>query len=161
MRLITSVSVILLTFYSIIEVNAQFTNTVDYPQVSADNVYKFDLTFSEGLSMSINQKKDGEFDPVDFNTTDGKFYVKDKNLFHACHIGSLVTDKHELDTLVTVDGRHRTMIFVNDQFPGPPIVVPKGAQLEITVVNHLRAEILSIHWHGQTQMNSFQVSYIC
>lgn len=151
--------VCLLAFFnlSLHRSNAKFTNQVIYPSSSTQKVYKFDLHFEEGLSMSINQKEDGEFDPVDFSLDDGKFNVRNKDLFKSCNLSEPVVDKKQLDTIVTVDGRHRTMLFVNEQFPGPPIVVPKGAKVEITVHNHLRAESISIHWHGQTQKDSFQM----
>lgn len=143
-----------LTFLSLIE--CKFSNIVQYPDLT-QKVFKYDLHFKNGLSMSVNNKINSEFDPVDFNLTDGRFYVRDKDPFNACSLNKLLTNQEDLDSIVTVDGRHGSMIFVNDQFPGPPIVVSKGSQIEITVHNHFRSEILSVHWHGQTQLNSFQM----
>ena len=140
-----------------IEIDAKFSNVIEYPKSDDQKVYKFEMHFHEALTMSINQKEDGEFDPVDFNMADGKFYVRDKDLFNKCKMNTLVTDQEKIDTILTVDGRHRSIITINEQFPGTPIVVPKGANLEITVYNHLRAEAISIHWHGQTQKNTFQM----
>ncbi|XP_031570019.1 laccase-4-like [Actinia tenebrosa] len=53
-----------------------------------------------------------------------------------------------LDKVHTVDGYNRTIITINDQFPGPTIEVMEGAEVVVTVVNELLKEGLSIHWHG-------------
>lgn len=139
------------------QANAKFNNVVEYPKSFKDSVYKFELVFDEGLSMSVFQEAYREFDPVVYDTATSQFYLRNKSLSAACDQKSLLTDQKLIDTIVTVDGRHRYMVLVNDQFPGPPIVVPKNARVEIKVVNNLRAETLSVHWHGQTQKNTFQM----
>ncbi|XP_048577660.1 LOW QUALITY PROTEIN: L-ascorbate oxidase [Nematostella vectensis] len=53
-----------------------------------------------------------------------------------------------LDKVHTVDGINRTIITINDQFPGPTIEVTEGAEVVVTVVNHLLKEGVTIHWHG-------------
>jgi hypothetical protein len=141
----------------VFQANAKFNNVVEYPKSFNDSVYKFELVFDEGLSMSVFQEAYREFDPVVYDTVTSQFYLRNKSLSAACDQKSLLTDQKLIDTIVTVDGRHRYMVLVNDQFPGPPIVVPKNARVEIKVVNNLRAETLSVHWHGQTQKNTFQM----
>ncbi|KAM6562773.1 hypothetical protein CsatB_022771 [Cannabis sativa] len=62
-----------------------------------------------------------------------KFHIKLKNVTRLCHTKSIVT--------------------VNDQFPGPRIVAREGDRLLINVVNHIQNNI-SIHWHGIRQIRS-------
>ena len=105
MLLINFALTIFFSIFFIIE--TKFNNVVEYPKDLNQGVYKFELTFEEGLSMSINSKEIGEFDPVNFNLTDGRFYVRNKNLFEKCGIQELVTDISEIDSIVVTDGRHR------------------------------------------------------
>ncbi|KAI6133420.1 multi-copper oxidase laccase-like protein [Pisolithus croceorrhizus] len=48
------------------------------------------------------------------------------------------------------DGYKRTMLVVNNQFPGPLIEVNSGDELIVNVFNHL-PNGTTIHWHGQFQ----------
>ncbi|KXJ06536.1 L-ascorbate oxidase [Exaiptasia diaphana] len=52
------------------------------------------------------------------------------------------------DKVHTVDGHTRTIITINDQFPGPAIEVMQGAQVVVTVLNELQLDGLTIHFHG-------------
>ena len=55
----------------------------------------------------------------------------------------------------TADGlTYRTFIGINDRLPGPTLVVYKGQTLVIDVVNMLRNEATTIHWHGLSQLNA-------
>ncbi|KAJ8751376.1 hypothetical protein K2173_016573 [Erythroxylum novogranatense] len=62
-----------------------------------------------------------------------KLNIKMQNVTRLCHTKSMVT--------------------VNDQFPGPRIVAREGERLLIKVVNHIQNNI-SIHWHGIRQLRS-------
>ncbi|KAK2168045.1 hypothetical protein LSH36_21g09034 [Paralvinella palmiformis] len=55
---------------------------------------------------------------------------------------------------VTVDGTYRTLVTMNDQMPGPPIVVYGGQEVVVNVTNHLLSDTLTVHWHGQHQMGT-------
>ncbi|KAG2160191.1 multi-copper oxidase laccase-like protein [Suillus bovinus] len=48
------------------------------------------------------------------------------------------------------DGAERTMLVVNNQFPGPIIEVNSGDELVVNVINQL-PNGTTIHWHGQLQ----------
>lgn len=45
------------------------------------------------------------------------------------------------------NGQERQMIFVNGQFPGPPMVLDQGDDVTVSVTNHLPFNT-SIHFHG-------------
>uniref|UniRef100_A0A913YNU6 Plastocyanin-like domain-containing protein n=1 Tax=Exaiptasia diaphana TaxID=2652724 RepID=A0A913YNU6_EXADI len=53
-----------------------------------------------------------------------------------------------MDKVHTADGYNKTIITINDQFPGPTIEVLEGAEVVVTVINNLLKEDTSIHWHG-------------
>lgn len=55
----------------------------------------------------------------------------------------------------TADGRtYRTFVGINGRLPGPTLIVYEGQTLLIDVVNMLRTEVTSIHWHGLSQINT-------
>ncbi|XP_021855469.2 laccase-17 [Spinacia oleracea] len=62
-----------------------------------------------------------------------RFNINMQNVTRLCHTKSIVT--------------------VNGQFPGPPIVAREGDRLIINVVNHVNNNI-TIHWHGIRQLQS-------
>ncbi|KAK9998485.1 hypothetical protein SO802_018088 [Lithocarpus litseifolius] len=62
-----------------------------------------------------------------------KFDIKLQNVTRLCHTKSIIT--------------------VNEQFPGPRIVAREGDHLLIKVVNHVQNNI-SIHWHGIRQLQT-------
>jgi FtsP/CotA-like multicopper oxidase with cupredoxin domain len=45
------------------------------------------------------------------------------------------------------NGQERQMVFVNGQFPGPPMVLDQGDDVTVTVTNHLPFNT-SVHFHG-------------
>lgn len=51
------------------------------------------------------------------------------------------------------DGLSRTMLTVNNQFPGPKIEADHGDVIKVHVTNEL-GEPTSIHWHGITQRHT-------
>ncbi|KAJ5949286.1 hypothetical protein N7454_000870 [Penicillium verhagenii] len=51
------------------------------------------------------------------------------------------------------NGAEREMIFVNDQFPGPSLIMDEGDEVTIEVNNHLPFNT-SVHFHGIEQMNT-------
>nr|XP_006812248.1 PREDICTED: L-ascorbate oxidase-like [Saccoglossus kowalevskii] len=57
----------------------------------------------------------------------------------------------ELDKVLTVDGTYGTAIAVNNQMPGPPIIVYKDTEVVVNVANKLLLEGITLHWHGITQ----------
>ena len=140
---------------------AKFVNYVEYP-VDADvvetdandKVYKFDLVVSHGLSMAIRQDTQHTFDPVQYNVKEEIFYRNDRHSLQ-CDYNIKLENKTEQDSIHTLVGLQRELLFTNNQFPGPSIVVPLNSKLEITVYNHMMSNVLSIHWHGQVQNGTF------
>ena len=56
---------------------------------------------------------------------------------------------------ITVDGHtFRTIITINNRFPGPTLIVPKNAIVVVDVNNKLDSETTTIHWHGMHQRNT-------
>ncbi|KAJ5691255.1 hypothetical protein N7488_011990 [Penicillium malachiteum] len=53
------------------------------------------------------------------------------------------------------NGVEREMIFINDQFPGPPMILNEGDDVTIEVTNNLPFNT-SIHFHGIEQMGTPQ-----
>ena len=58
---------------------------------------------------------------------------------------------HQLKDVFTADGIHRYVYTINNQFPGPSIVVYEGQQVVVKVTNDLLQEGTTIHWHGMSQ----------
>ena len=52
---------------------------------------------------------------------------------------------------ITTDGHSRMVLAVNGQTPGPMIITYKGQIVRVKVVNQLKGETISIHWHGMHQ----------
>ncbi|KAK0712901.1 multicopper oxidase-domain-containing protein [Lasiosphaeria miniovina] len=61
----------------------------------------------------------------------------------------------EIDNWVAGDGSTKVKaMLVNGQFPGPTLTANWGDQINITVVNNLRTNGTSIHYHGIRQLNT-------
>ena len=130
-----------------------FKNEIDYPNRVRD-VYKFELIITPGLSMSKWDDTRKTYDPVLYNSTNKSFRARNYSYNDRCDASSPV-NPNDLSSIVTAAGVHRNMLLINKIFPGTPIVVPLNANVEITVRNQMVSEVLSIHWHGQTQRNTF------
>ncbi|KAK5654321.1 hypothetical protein OQA88_7499 [Cercophora sp. LCS_1] len=60
----------------------------------------------------------------------------------------------EVDNYVGADGQVKEKaMLINDQFPGPTVVADWGDLVKITVINNLRHNGTSIHWHGIRHLN--------
>ncbi|KAN0104967.1 multicopper oxidase [Hyaloscypha variabilis] len=61
----------------------------------------------------------------------------------------------EVDNWVAGDGSVKTKaMLVNGQFPGPTITANWGDEISVNVINNLRTNGTSIHWHGIRQLNN-------
>ena len=49
---------------------------------------------------------------------------------------------------VVGDGTRRSVLTINNRMPAPTIITRKNQKVEITVVNSLLTDSISIHWHG-------------
>ena len=133
---------------------AKFINYVEYPQNK--DVYKFDLVVSHGMSMSVRNDQRVTWDPAIYDKNNSIFIANfDKNNNFNCKYDQIVTNKSEEESIITAAGFHRQLLLINNQFPGPSIVVPLNSQVEITVHNHLLTSVVSLHWHGMIQKNTF------
>ena len=55
----------------------------------------------------------------------------------------------------TVDGKsYRPFIAVNGRSPGPTLIVTEDQTVIVNVKNNIRGESITIHWHGQLQMDT-------
>ena len=52
----------------------------------------------------------------------------------------------------SLDGYNKSVILVNNKFPGPPLRARVGDTVSVMVTNFLmEMEMLSVHWHGIPQ----------
>ena len=57
--------------------------------------------------------------------------------------------------ILAPDGFNRSVITINDTFPGPNLRFKQHSTVEITVVNQLdESEVVSVHWHGIEQLGT-------
>ena len=55
----------------------------------------------------------------------------------------------------TVDGKtYRPFITVNGRSPGPTLIVTENQMVIANVKNNIRGQSITIHWHGQLQLNT-------
>ena len=135
--------------------DAKFVNYVEYPKEIKD-VYKFDMVVTHGLAMAVRNDQRATWDPCVYDVDKQVYYANiDKNNIFICQYDTVVLNKTEEDSLITAAGLHRELLLVNNQFPGPSIVVPLHARVEITVHNRMMTTVLSMHWHGQVQKGTF------
>jgi FtsP/CotA-like multicopper oxidase with cupredoxin domain len=130
-----------------------FQNEIVY-QNKQLGVYKFELNITHGLSMSKWDDRRKTYDPVIYNPSDKSFKARNYSYSDSCSAVTAV-NTNDIPSIVTAAGRHRNMLLINKIFPGTPIVVPVNSAVEITVRNQMVSEVLSIHWHGQTQKDTF------
>ena len=55
--------------------------------------------------------------------------------------------------VITADGsdEYRAVVVANGSLPGPELILYEGQLLRINVINHLKSETTTIHWHGLPQ----------
>ena len=133
----------------------KFNNYIEYPPSDDQAEYTFDLEVTHGLSMAIRNDLKKTYDPVVFDPNDGLFYQNNKSGSN-CAYNLKLTNTSEQETISTVLGQHKEMLFINNQFPGPSLVVPLNSIIKINVHNHMISTILTMHWHGQIQNKTFQ-----
>lgn len=129
-----------------------FSNEVVYPDRTADGIYRFVLEVTEGLTMAYWNSSRGTYQVV--VNVNGSYYIRDRRTSSAC-AAVIPIDQSIVDSIVKGAGHHKEMLFVNRSFPGPPIVVPLNAKVQITVRNQMMTDVLSMHWHGISQYNTF------
>lgn len=153
------ISLVLFLIYTqnIRKINCSYPNqVVDSNAYDKEkNVYKFEFVITNGMTMAVQNKEKGTFDPVVYNIKEQAFYRRDSDLDTVCNKTEKVTNQSDIDSIVGATGIYKPVLLINGMFPGPPIVVPKDAQVEITIHNKLFADIVNIHWHGQVQKGSF------
>lgn len=133
----------------------RFNNVVKYNFNANNNVYQFNLRISHALSMSRWNKNRFTYDPVLYNPSTKQYLARNFSYEEKCDAVNIVQNDEDLASIVTAAGVHRNMLLINQMFPGTPIVVPVNAKVEITVTNDMMSDVLSMHWHGQTQKGTF------
>jgi hypothetical protein len=146
--------ILILIFSLFYETESKYNNIVEYPKGLKNDVYKFHLVVKHGLAMAVRNDMRETYDPVGYDIEKQVFW-KNVKTDHGCDYNQQVVNKSEEDSIYTVCGKHREMLFINNQFPGPSIIVPYKAKLEIIVTNELLTDVITMHWHGQTQKNTF------
>ncbi|CAG5111666.1 Oidioi.mRNA.OKI2018_I69.chr2.g5946.t1.cds [Oikopleura dioica] len=70
--------------------------------------------------------------------------------------GNTLNPLNELENLFFTDGQEeRRVITTNGHFPGPSVIVNKGAKVIIHVKSALHDQAFTLHWHGQHMMNNY------
>lgn len=128
-------------------------NEVKYPSRQSDGIYRYNFVIDDALTMSLWDDVRMKWGPV-LKRVDGKYYARLKIVLSDCNSSFLVNEADYIK-IIKGAGLHRHILTINDAFPSPPIVVPHNAQVEVTVHNKLVKEVVTIHWHGITQQNTF------
>ncbi|CAC5394005.1 unnamed protein product [Mytilus coruscus] len=125
-----------------------FDNVIKPSCQPDEEICEFHWTVAYFQTMTvIPQNGKGSRAPVE--NVNGTLYVR-------TNCGSLenVREVTDDDYFVSGDGRLKFMFAINDQVPGPSIVVYEGQQIVVHVHNRLLMEGVSIHWHGLLQKGS-------
>ncbi|XP_071083033.1 uncharacterized protein [Haliotis cracherodii] len=141
-----------------------YANTVCSPECTPDcTLCSFVFTIDPCLTMM-----DGDERVVPRN---GSLYYYDDATYYNATTGLPINDTAAMpinDTvakrIITTDGEQaRFVISIHDlmsdsaskeHFPGPPIVVYEGQEVEVLFTNRLHADSVSVHFHGIHQKNS-------
>lgn len=59
--------------------------------------------------------------------------------------------EQEMNNTLMADGNYKIVYAINNQVPGPSIVVYEGQQVVVKIQNNLLYEGITIHWHGMVQ----------
>ena len=106
--------------------------------------------------MSVRNDKRVTWDPAVYDIENENLIANiDKNNNFNCKYDQRVINKTEEESIIIGAGIHKQLLLINNQLPGPSIVVPLNSKVEITVRNHMLTSILSMHWHGLIQKNTF------
>ncbi|KAG2045315.1 multi-copper oxidase [Suillus americanus] len=104
------------------------------------------LALALGLGLGLGLKKKSNLSYVTTNSS----FLLDQNFV----VTSTPTTRYYefviSEAVGSPDGVQRTMLVVNNQFPGPLIEVNSGDELVVNVFNQL-PNGTTIHWHGQLQ----------
>lgn len=118
--------------------------------------FEFDFTLDWKLTMAWYNESTGLGTVVSYNVDQMKYLIKvsDQNL--PCDAYADVPPwAADLKGVVVADGKHRRMIMVNGQIPGPTVVVPYGSEIVVRIHNKLAMEGISIHFHGMDKRNEW------
>ena len=121
--------------------------------------YNFSLPYLEGQGEHVYIDETGNFivSQGGGKCMDGNFVKKageSDGLY--CNEVGVCMEKNKLCTEpITADGNVLKMFLsVNQQFPGPTLIVHEGQIVAVDVHNNLSTEGISIHWHGQHQIKT-------
>ena len=89
-------------------------------------------------------------------TTEGRVDDLDGYIYTIDNTGRVVPfdsestcDLPDCTEAATVDGRtFRPYIAINGQIPGPTLIVANNQTIVVNVINSLRAQGITLHWHG-------------
>uniref|UniRef100_A0A7E4WCD3 Plastocyanin-like domain-containing protein n=1 Tax=Panagrellus redivivus TaxID=6233 RepID=A0A7E4WCD3_PANRE len=115
-------------------------------------IYYFEWIVEETMTMATSGVRgEGFFEVVDYvvNETDNPWRVRISEFeTHCADAVEWNNDKHNFSSLLQLDGRHQVVFTINGKTPADPIVVPLGAEIQLTVRNHLMATDMTMHVHG-------------
>ena len=103
--------------------------------------------------MTWTHPSNGEEYNVGLNTSDNQLQLI-PNSHRIPGSDPLLGTYVSADEVITAGGYIRNVITINGQFPGPSIEVMQGAEIIVSVTNHLLTDGISIHWHGIYMTNT-------
>jgi len=143
------------TFTSVVALSLILFAIIRYIEcgdVCRESVCHYEFVVRESRSMMhAVEYPNGWQDVYDVALNGSKLYLE-PNGFHK-QVPN-IQHKKLAETTNTLDGIPAFIAVINDRLIGPTIEVMEGAQIVVRVVNNLRKETLTIHWHGMHQRST-------
>lgn len=141
---------VLLTL-EIVHVQSAFRHDVTPSCKATDEECTFDFHINYIMSMVAYNRTSLQGFPVYSNngTLFKRTALPEGNPSHCCENTPL--SKKEMEEVLTIDGNYKFMYAINNQFPGPTIVVYENQKVKIRVYNDMANEAVTFHWHGMFQ----------
>lgn len=131
----------------IVHVQSAFRHDVTPSCKATDEECSFDFHINYIMSMfAYNQTSLQGFPVYSYNGTLFKRIVLPEG-----NLSQTPLSKKEIEDVLTVDGNYKFMFAINNQFPGPTIVVYENQKVKIRVYNDMVNEAVTLHWHGMFQ----------
>ncbi|XP_062567441.1 uncharacterized protein LOC134229689 [Saccostrea cucullata] len=148
---LSRVFLLVLCFYS---VESVFKHNVTPDCAASETECSFDFHVDYITSMVSYNLSTGEGCPV--FVRNGTFFKKCSNdvMSIDCPCVEVPLTNKEMEDVITADGNYKFMFAINNQFPGPTIVVYENQKVKVHIHNDLMNEAVTFHWHGMFQKDT-------
>lgn len=130
-----------------------FQRKLDKNQICREKICKFTLTLRDEFSMTRRVRPgriwvEGETYLLEMQN--GKVIQKLGTYYRQPLYSDLENAEitNITDDVITADGVRRSLVTINDVFPGPTFEVMEGSEVEVMVNNQMLHTATSMHWHG-------------